>query len=224
MKTLKEAGRVKVGTRPDAIVFDPASKCVFTMNAGSNDATAIDVASLKVVGTVPLDGRPEYAAVDGKGQLFVNIVDENELVAVDTHALKVLNRWSLAPGEHPSGLAIDAKHHRLFAVCSNAMMVVMDADNGKIVATPAIGKGPDAAAFDPSTGLAFSSNGRDGTLTVIHEDSPAAFSVVATVPTQPGARTMALDAKMHRIYLATARFRPACRCPGNTGCYRAAGR
>ena len=207
-KTLKEVGRVTVGARPDAIVFDPASKCVFTMNAGSGDVSAIDAATMKVVGTIPLPGRPEYAAVDGKGQLFVNIVDKNELVVIDARARKVLNCWSLAPGDHPSGLAIDAKHRRLFAVCSNAMMVVMDADTGHVVATPPIGKGPDAAAFDPHTGMAFSSNGRDGTLTMIHEDSPTTFTVAYTVATQSGARTMALDVRTGKIYLATARFLP----------------
>lgn len=209
LKTLKEEGRVPVGKNPDAIVYDPASQSVFTMNAGSGDVTAVDAATLQVRGAIPLEGRPEYAAVDGKGQLFVNIVDKNELVVIDTHTLKVLNRWSLAPGEHPSGLAIDAKHRRLFSVCSNSMMVVMDADSGHIVATPPIGQGPDAAAFDPGTGLAFSSNGRDGALSVIHEDSPNNFTVLATVATQAGARTMTLDVKTHKIYLATARFLPA---------------
>ncbi len=217
MKTLKELARVSVGTHPDCIVYDPASRRVFTMNAGSDDATAIDAASMKAVGTIPLGGRPEFAAVDAKGGLFVNIVDKNELVAIDAKALSVKNRWSLAPGEHPSGLAIDAKHRRLFSVCSNNVMIVMDADSGRVVATPAIGKGPDAAAFDPNTGLALSSNGRDGTLTVIHEDSPQTFTVQATVPTQAGARTMALDLKSHNVYLATARFQaPPTPPAGNT--------
>jgi YVTN family beta-propeller protein len=207
-KTLKEVDRVKVGTRPDAIIFDPASNRVFTFNGGSSDATAIDATSAKVVGTVPLAGRPEFAVADGKGGIFVNIEDKSEIVAFDAQALSVKNRWSLAPGEEPSGLAMDRKHRRLFAVCSNEQMVVLNADTGKVVATPAIGKGPDASAFDSQEELAFSSNGRDGTLTLVKEEGPDKFRVVATVPTQPGARTMALDPKTHILYLATARFVP----------------
>ena len=206
VKTLKETAHLPVGARPDAIIYDPASNRVFTMNAESQDATAIDAKSLKVVGTVPLGGRPEYAAVDEKGKLFVNMVESNELVAIDSKALTVKSRWSLAPGTHPSGLAIDAKNRRLFAVCGNEKMIVLDADTGRLVALPTIGKGPDAAAFDAKTGLAFSSNGRDGTVTVIKEVSPEQFDVIATVTTQAGARTMALDPDTHRLYLATARF------------------
>lgn len=206
--TLKEVARVKVGSRPDAIIFEPASNRVFTFNAGSQDATAIDAATLKVVGAIPLGGKPEFPAVDGKGQLFVNVEDKSEIAACDARALTVKHCWPLAPGEEPTGLALDVQHHRLFSVCGNEKMVVMDAGSGHVVTTLAIGKGADAAAYDPKTGLAFSSNGGDGTLTVVREANPNTFTIVASVPTQRGSRTMALDAKTHRIYLAAARFTP----------------
>ncbi len=214
-QTLKEVDRIKVGTRPDAIIFDRASNRVFTFNGGSDDSTAIDAASGKVVGTIPLGGRPEFAVSDGRGQVFANIEDKSEIVDIDSQALTVKNHWPLAPGEGPSGLSMDRRNHRLFSACDNKMMVVMDADTGKVVATPAIGEGPDASAFDPRAGLAFSSNGQDGTLTVVHEDAPDKFSVVATVPTQRGARTMAVDPTTHTVYLVTARFGPP--PPGQAG-------
>jgi len=213
LKTYKEIARVPVGTNPDAILFDPASNRVFTMNGGSNDATAIDAASLKVVGTMALGGRPEYAVADEKGAVYVNIEDKNEIVALDARTLALKNRWSIAPGDSPTGLTMDRKHRRLFAVCGNAMMIVMNADTGAVVATPAIGNGPDAVAFDPGTGLVFSSNGRDGTLTVLKEETPDKYTVLATVPTQMGSRTMALDPKTHTIYLAAARFKAAAADP-----------
>jgi YVTN family beta-propeller protein len=206
--TLKEVDRVKVGTRPDCIIFDRASNRVFTFNGGSNDSTAIDAASAKVVGTVALEGRPEFAVADGRGHIFCNLEDKSEIASFDAKTLTVSSHWSLAPGEGPSGLSMDRRNHRLFSVCDNEKMVVMDADTGKVVATPTIGKGPDACAFDPQAGLAFSSNGQDGTLTLVKEEAPDKFSVAATVPTQRGARTMALDTQTHNIYLVTARFGP----------------
>jgi YVTN family beta-propeller protein len=205
LKTLKEIARVKVGNRPDAIIFDPATNRVFTFNGGSNDATAIGAADDKVAGTVSLGGRPEFAVADGRGEVFVNLEDKSEIVAFDSQSLVVKNHWPLAPGEGPSGLAMDRKNRRLFSVCDNEKMVVLDADTGKVVATPTIGKGPDASAFDPGAGLAISSNGEDGTLTIVREVKPNQFEVEATVPTQAGARTMALDTKTHVIYLVTAR-------------------
>jgi YVTN family beta-propeller protein len=205
-ETLKEVERVKVGSRPDFIMFDRTSNRVFTFNGGSNDATAIDAATAKVVGTIALGGRPESAVADRNGQIFVNIEDKSEVAAFDGRTLTVSNHWPLAPGEGPSGLALDRRNHRLFAACSNEKMVVLDSETGHVVATPTVGKGPDGAAFDPDPGLAFSPNGRDGTLTVIQEESPDEFGVVATVPTQASARTMALDRETHSIYLAAARF------------------
>jgi DNA-binding beta-propeller fold protein YncE len=208
LKNLKELGRVKVGDGPDCILYDPATQRVFTMNGRSQDATAVDAASGQVAGTIALGGRPEFGVADGKGEVFVNLEDKSALVALDAQKLSVLHTWPLAPGDGPSGLAIDPAHRRLFSVCGNQKMVIVDADDGHVVATPEIGQGPDAALFDPKRQLAFSSNGRDGTLTVIHEETPDQFSVVANVPTQMGARTMALDAKTGRVILVTAEFAP----------------
>ncbi len=221
LKTLKTlpldvtAGREKLtlatptGKNPDAIIYDPASKRVFTFNGGSKDATAIDAATGAVAGTIPLGGKPEFAAADEKGHVFVNIEDTNEIVQFDSNKLVVENRWKIAPGDGPSGLAMDRKHRRLFSVCSNKLMIVVNADNGQVVTTVPIGAGTDAAAFDPETGFAFSSNGGDGTLTVVHEDAPDKFTVVDTVPTLKRARTMALDTKTHQVYTVTAEFGPA---------------
>ncbi len=205
LKTLKVLGTVKTGENPDAILFDPFTQRVFTFNGRSKDATAFEAADGKVVGTVDLGGKPEFAVSDGQGQVFVNIEDKSEIVRLDPKELKVTARWPLAPAEEPSGLALDAKARRLFSVCGNEKMAVLDADSGKVVATLPIGKGVDAAAFDPDRGYVFSSNG-EGSLTVVHEDDPAHFSVVQTVPTQRGARTMALDPRTHKIYLPTAEF------------------
>jgi DNA-binding beta-propeller fold protein YncE len=208
LKTLKELGRVTVGKNPDAIIYDPASKRVFTMNGASQDATAIDSRTGTVAGTVALGGRPEFAAADEKGHVYVNLEDKSEVVEFDSHKLAVEAHWSLREGKDPTGLAIDRKHRRLFSGCGNKLMIVMNADNGQIVGSLPIGTGVDATAFDPETGFAFSSNG-EGTLTVIHEDSPDKFSVVENVPTLRRARTMALDPKTHQVYTVTAEFGPA---------------
>jgi YVTN family beta-propeller protein len=207
LKTLQVIGQVQAGTNPDAIVYDPSTKRVFTMNGRSDDATAIDAAKATVAGTIALGGRPEFAVADGAGHIYVNLEDKSEELQIDSRNLVITARWPMAPCVSPSGLAIDAAHRRLFAGCHNRMMAVIDADTGKVVATPAIGLGVDANAFDPGTGFAFSSNGA-GSLTVIHEASPDAFSVVEEVPTQPGARTMALDPKTHQVFLVTADFAP----------------
>ncbi|MGA3327289.1 MAG: YncE family protein [Terriglobia bacterium] len=207
LKTLKVLGTAPTGEGPDAIVYDPASRRVFTLNGRAGTATAVDAATGKLAGTVTLGGRPEFAAADGQGHIYNNLEDKSEIVQIDSQKLTVTARWPLAPGEEPSGLAIDREHRRLFAGCHNKMMVVMDADSGKVLATPAIGQGVDANGFDPGTQLAFSSNG-DGTLTIVHEDSPEKFTPVASVPTQRGARTMAVDLKTHHIFLVTAEFGP----------------
>ena len=208
LKTLKTIAKVSVGGRPDAILYDPATDQIFTFNAQSKDSTVLNAATGKVAGTIPLGGKPEFAVSDEKGGVFVNIEDTSEMVSIDAKALTVKNRWPLAPGEGPSGLAMDVKTRRLFAVCDNEKMVVMNADDGQIIATPAIGKGPDAAAFDPITHLAYSSNGEDGTLTVIHETDDDKFEVAGTIKTAPGARTMTLDPKTHHIILFTAKMVP----------------
>ena len=207
LKSLKVLGEVKTGQNPDAIVYDPATRRVFTFNGRSGDSTAIDAGSGTVAGTIALGGRPEFAAADGKGHVYANLEDKSMVVAINSQKLTVESRWPLAPGEEPSGMAMDREHRRMFSGCHNKMMVVMDADSGKVVATPPIGEGVDANAFDPGTGFAFSSNG-DGTLTVVHQDSPDKYTVVDNVQTQRGARTMALDLKTHNIYLVTAEFGP----------------
>jgi YVTN family beta-propeller protein len=208
LKTLEVTGHAQAGKNPDAILYDPATKRVFTMNGRSSDSTAIDAATGNVLATIPLGGRPEFAVADGAGHVFLNLEDKSQVQEIDAKTLTVTATWPLAPCESPSGLAIDAAHRRLFAGCHNKMMGIMDADSGKVVATPPIGLGVDANQFDPGTGFAFSSNGA-GTLTVVHEDSPDKFSVVEDVPTQTGARTMALDLKTHQVFLVTAEFAPA---------------
>lgn len=207
LKTLKVLGETKTGENPDAIIYDPASHRVFTFNGRSSDSTAIDATDGKVAGTIALGGRPEFATAEGNGQVYVNLEDKSVVAVLDSRGLSVKNRWPLAPCEEPSGMAIDREHRRLFIGCHNQMMAVMDADNGRIVATLPIGGGVDANRYDPGTRTAFSSNG-DGTLTVVYEDSPEKFSVVENVPTQRGARTMELDLKTHRVFLVTAEFGP----------------
>jgi DNA-binding beta-propeller fold protein YncE len=207
IKTMAPSNKVKVGENPDAILYDPATKRVFTFNGHSRDSTAIDAASGKVLGTIKLDGKPEFAASDAKGEIFVNIEDKSELVAIDPNKLEVKAKWPLAPCTEPSGLSIDRKNRRLFVGCDNKMMAVVDADSGKVLATPAIGDGVDATTFDPETGLAFASCG-EGVLTVVKEESPDKFSVAENVPTQPGARTLALDTKTHNVFVVTAKFGP----------------
>ena len=207
LKTLKALKQIPVGKNPDAILYDAASKRVFTMNGGSLDATAIDVKTDTVAGTLALGGRPEFAVTDDEGNVFVNLEDKSAIVEFNSRKLAVEANWPIAPAEEPSGLAFDRKHHRLFSVGSNKLMAVVNADTGKVVTTLPIGSGVDAAGFDPETGLVFSSNG-DGTLTIVHEDSPDKYSVVENVATRRGARTMALDPKTHRVYLVTAEFGP----------------
>jgi DNA-binding beta-propeller fold protein YncE len=207
MRTLATISTVPTGGKnPDAIYYDAATKRVFAFNGRSGNATAINAADGKVAGTVEVGGKPEFAVGEGKGRIFVNIEDKSELLEIDAEKMAVLHRWPLKPCVEPSGLAFDAARRRLFAVCDNKMMVIVNADSGKIVATPPIGDGPDAAGFDPATQYAFSSNGGSGTLTVIHEDSPDKFTVVEEVPTQKYARTMSIDFKTHNIFLPIAEF------------------
>jgi DNA-binding beta-propeller fold protein YncE len=204
LKTLQKIGsEVPAGMNPDAIVYDPGSKRVFTMNGRSGDLTAIDAEKGTVAGTVPLEGKLEFAAADGKGHIYVNGEDKNTVFDVDSKKLSLAHQWPLAPCEEPSGMNIDRKTRRIFVGCHNKMMAVLNADTGSVVATPTICTGIDATWFDPGTGYVFNSCG-DGTLTVIHEDSPDKYSLVENVKTQTGARTMAVDMKTHNIYLAAA--------------------
>jgi DNA-binding beta-propeller fold protein YncE len=208
LKTLQALGQVKTGANPDAILYDPATKRVFTFNGRSHDATAFDAASGEIAGTIPLGGKPEFAAADGSGRIYVNIEDTSELVEIDSRKLAVTRRSPLKPCEEPSGLAFDREHRRVFSGCANRTMTVVDADTGAVIATVPIGQGVDGNGFDSGRQLAFSSNG-EGTLTVVRELSPSRFEVAETVPTEPGARTMAIDPQTHDIYLPTARFGPA---------------
>jgi len=205
LKTLKTLGLVPTGTNPDAIIYDPATKRVFAMNGRSGDITAINSADGKVAGTIPVGGKLEFAAADGKGTIYVNVEDKSELVHIDADKLTVLHRWKLAGCEEPSGLAMDTKSRRLFVACGNKLMDIVDGDSGKIIASLPSGDGSDASGFDPGTGLAFTSNG-EGTLTVVHEDSPDKFTVVENVATKRSARTMTVDLKTHNIFLPAADF------------------
>jgi len=207
LKTLKVISTVKTDANPDAIAYDSVSKRVFTFNGRGKNATAINASDGTVVGTLALGGKPEFAVADGKGSMFANNEDTSEVIEIDTRKLTETHRWPLAPCKSPSGLALDGKSRRLFSVCDEKVMSVVDADSGKVVATPKICDGPDAAAFDPATNYAFASCG-DGNLTVVHEDSADKFSVIDNVPTKKSARTMGLDLKTHNIFLPAADFDP----------------
>jgi DNA-binding beta-propeller fold protein YncE len=209
LKTLKTIDTVKTGgLNPDAIFYDAGTKRVFAFNGKSSNATAIDAASGKVAGMIPVGGKPEFAAGDDQGHVFVNVEDKSLLLEIDAQKLAVLHRWPLTGCKEPSGLAFDQKNHRLFSVCGNKKMMVVNSETGKIVTTLAIGEDPDAAGFDPGTQLVFSSNGESGDLTVIHEDSADKYTVMETVPTKKYARTMAIDLKTHNIFLPVAEFEP----------------
>jgi YVTN family beta-propeller protein len=208
LKTLKLIDTVAVGKNPDAILYDPFSKRVFVFNGRSNDATILDAKKGTVLSTLPLGGKPEFSATNGKGRVFVNIEDKSEIVAIDAKEMKILSRWPIKPGEEPSGLAIDVKNNRLFSVCSNKLMVILDADKGTVIASLPIGDRTDGCAFDWQTGLMFSANG-EGTMTVVREDSPSKFSVLETVKTQIGGRTITVDPATHTLYIPTAEFGPA---------------
>ena len=207
LKTLKVLDKVKVGERPDAVLYDASAKRVYTFNAKSQDSTVVDAASGKVVGTVPLGGKPETGVADGKGNVFVNIEDQSEIVRIDTAKLTVAEHFPMAGCDDPSALVFDTAHRRLFAGCGSKIVAVVDPDAGKLVTTVDIGAGVDAGAFNPKTQQLFMSCG-EGVLTVIHQDSPDKYSVVQSVPTAKGARTMALDAASNTVYLVTAQFDP----------------
>ena len=207
LKTLKVLGEVKTGGNPDSIIYDPASKKVFTFNGRSKDTTVFSAVTGKVLKTIPLGGKPEFSAIDGKGNIYVNIEDTNEVAEIDGKKARVSKRFSIKPCEEPSGLGLDSEHGRVFSGCHNKVMTVLDTKIGKVIATPPIGANVDGNGFDSGTGLAFSSNG-DGTLTVVREASSGKFEVAETVTTQRGSRTMAVDPKTHNIYLPAAQFMP----------------
>ena len=209
LNTLKTVAKVTTGANPDAILYDPGHKAVYTFNGAGKSATVFDATTGTVAATIPLGGQPEFATVDPQAaRIYVNIEDTSEVAVIDTSTHQVVGRWPIAPGEEASGMAIDLTNHRLFIGCHNQLMVMMDSTNGKVLAHVPIGQGIDANAFDPGTHLAFSSNG-EGNLTIAHEETPDTLKVVQTLKTERGARTMTLDPKTHRIYLATSKFEPA---------------
>ena len=203
LKTLKAISEVPVGKKPDAIIYDPATSRVFAFNGGSNSATAIQAADEKVAGTVDLGGGPEFAVADGTGYVYDNLEDESLVLKINAKSLKVEQRWPTAPCASPSSIAMDRPNRRLFVGCRSKVMAVMNADTGKVIATLPIGDHVDATAFDADSRLIFNSNG-EGTITVIHQDSPDKYSVVENVKTSPKAKTLALDPKTHRLFLSTA--------------------
>jgi len=207
LHSLRPLARLTVGSNPDAIVYEPVTKQVFTFNGASHDASVIDAQRRTVTRALPLDGKPEFAVADGRGAVYVNLEDKAELLKIGASGPAIEARWPLAPCENPTGLSIDPQRRRLFVGCSNRLMAVVDADKGNVLATLPIGSHCDATAFDPEHDLAFSSNG-DGTLTIVREEAPNRFVVLDNVATAPGARTMALDATRQRVYLVTAEFGP----------------
>jgi YVTN family beta-propeller protein len=207
LETYEVLGRLKADEDADAVLYDPATKRIYTMNGDANTSTVIDPAAGKVVGTIHLGGKPEFAVSAGDGMLYANLEDKASIAEIDAKAMKVVREWPMAPCASPTGLAIDRQHHRLFSGCRNRVMAISDAHAGRLLATLPIGAGVDGNAYDPGTGLAFSSNG-EGTLTVVHEETPGKFSVAETVPTMTGARTMALDPTTHMLYLVGAMFGP----------------
>jgi DNA-binding beta-propeller fold protein YncE len=216
LKTLKVLGKVKTGTNPDAIIYDPASHRVLTFNGRSNDSTVFEAKNGEIVAaSIPVGGKPEFAQVDGKGNVYFNIEDKNEIGQIDAKTATLIKHYSIAPCDGPSGLAINPKNSYLYSVCGNKMMIVSDPAAEKVIATPEIGQGPDGVAFDD--GYAFSANGRDGNITMVGETSPGKFEPVATIPSQPQARTIGSDQKAHKLYLPAAEFGPPPAPPAGGG-------
>lgn len=214
LKTLKTIQKVDTGENPDCILYEPSKHEVYTFNGRGKSATVFDANSGKVVATIPLEGKPEFAQADSKaGRIYVNIEDQNAIKVIDSAAHKVVDTWSIAPGESASGMAIDLEHHRLFIGCDNKLMLMIDSTNGKVVYSVPIGDGVDSNWYDPGSRLAFSSNGGAGTITVAHEESPSMLKVVQELKARRGGRTMALDPSTHTIYLAVTDYEP--QAPGS---------
>jgi DNA-binding beta-propeller fold protein YncE len=213
LSTLRNNSKVETGENPDAILYEEGQEEVYTFNGRSRSATVFEAKTGKVVATILLSGKPEFSVADASaGRVYCNLEDKSEVAAIDSKAHKVLSTWPIAPGEEPSGMAFDAQNKRLFLGCGNKLMVMMDSETGKVVGSVPIGQGVDATKFDGGTKLAFCSCG-DGTVTIAHEDSPDKLTVVQTLKTEPRAKTMALDPKTHRIYLASAKFGAASEQP-----------
>jgi DNA-binding beta-propeller fold protein YncE len=208
LKTLQVLGKVKTGTNPDAIIYEPTSHRILTFNGRSNDSTVFDAKTGEIyAAAIPVGGKPEFAQIDGKGHVYFNIEDKNEIGEIDAKSAALTKHYSISPCDAPSGLAINPKNNYLYSVCGNKMMIVSDPAAGKVIAMPAIGQGPDGVAFDD--GYAFSANGRDGNITMVGETSPGKFEPVATIPTQNSARTIGADQKAHKLYLPANEFGPA---------------
>jgi YVTN family beta-propeller protein len=205
LKTRAILARIDAGMKPDTILYDIVTRRVFAFNGHSDDVSVIDAAAGRVIATVALGGDPEFGRADGSGHVYVNLEDKNQLLAIDARTLAVTARWPLPGCDGPTGLALDALHHRSFSVCANSTMSILDTETGRSVATLPIGKGVDGAEFDPQAQNAFSANG-EGSLTIVHEVDANHFVVAQTLVTQRGARTIALDLKTHRLYLPTASF------------------
>jgi DNA-binding beta-propeller fold protein YncE len=217
LKTLQTLSKVDTGQNPDAILFEPGRGEVYTFDGRGKSATVFEAATGKVVATIPVGGKPEFAQADPSvARVYCNIEDLNEVIAIDTKTHTIVNHWPIAPGEEASGLAIDLDHHRLVIGCSNAKMVFMDSATGKVTGSVDAGKGIDATSFDPGTQLAFASAG-DGTVTIAHEDTPDKFTVIQTLATERGARTMTLDPATHKIYLASAQYEAPAPAPAGGG-------
>jgi len=208
LKSLAKTGEPSTGKNPDSICYEPKTRRVLTFNGGSSDSSIIDAKTNEIVKTIPLGGKPEFSVADGTGKVYANIEDTSEIVEIDAAKAVVTRRAPLAPCEEPSGLAIDVQNKKLFSVCGNHTMAVTDINSFKVIATPKIGSGPDAAGFDPGTGLAFSSNGGDATLTIVKLVN-GKYEAVDNVTTERGARTMTVDQKTHRVYLLAAEYGPA---------------
>jgi YVTN family beta-propeller protein len=206
--TLRTISKVATGENPDALVYEPGPGEVYVFNHTGKSATVIDAKTTKVVSTIPLGGSPEFAVADSAaGRVYCNLEDKNEVAVIDTAKHEITARWPLAPGQEPTGIALDAAHHRVFAACHNKLMAMLDTETGKVLGTVPIGAGVDGCAFDDATQLAFASCG-DGTTTIAKEESPQKLTIVQTLKTERSARTMALDPQTHRIYLPSAQFQP----------------
>src|SRR6516164_4412486 len=209
LTTLKTISKIDTGSNPDAVVYEPRHGEVYVFNHTGNSVTVINAKTGTVSATIPLGGTPEFAAVDEKaGRIYCNIEDKSEVAVIDAEKHEVVADWPLAPGEGPSGIALDAAHHRLFSGCHNKMMTMLNTETGKVIGNVPIGAGVDGCAFDDAAQLAFASCG-DGTTTIAKEETPDKLTVVQTLKTERGARTMAIDPKTHRIFLPTAQFQPA---------------
>jgi DNA-binding beta-propeller fold protein YncE len=207
LKTYKTLARIPAAEDADAIIYDPTSKRIFSFNGDANSSTVVDAHMGTLVTNIPLGGKPEYGQSARNGKIYANLVDSSQIVEIDARTLTVTRRWSTAPCKNPVSMAIDTRHHRLFSGCRSGVMAISDYKNGTVVATVPIGRGVDGAGYDPVFRDAYASN-VDGTLTVIHQDSPDSYRVLQTVQTAEGGRNMGLDPATHRIYVVSAKFGP----------------